>query len=446
MAVNTIELAHDIAERQFEIMATRRPKVSIIIPVFNDESHVADAIESALAQTYSDVEVVVVDDGSTDATPGILKRYEGKIVLVTQENQGAGGSRNTGIRASSGEYLSFLDSDDLFMPAKSEIQAELLDKHPEVGLVYGVCRAIDERDGSVIKMTRVERAQSDRSNGPFPPTYPTPSFMARREWLEKVGGFNGEMRWAMDTDLRFKLWAAGCVFMPLRDVVTSYRIRMGGLSSNPVEQARMHLRALKRHCEAMGESMSAKARDKHLGFIWLRIACGHIAQKSTPDAAAALRKALSYDPSLLTSYSSWDLIVYHANPGFPGLDRSWNPGLSGIWDSVISILKHDESEPRIKLFDKGRSSEKAALAHALYRRAFADGKGLLARKLFLQFLIVSKGRLPREEPSRHAVQVAIGPLLTRLIVKLQRLIRRPRRRQGRQDSQAANEHELARMN
>ena len=423
-------------------MGRDRPKVSIVIPVHNGEDYLADAVESALAQTSASVEVIVVDDGSTDGTADILKRYEDRIAIVSQENQGPSAARNRGIKMCCGEYVSFIDSDDFIVPEKSALQAGMLDKDPKVGLCYGVCQAIDSRDGHVIKTTRPGEGASDRRKAPFPPYYPTPAFMVRRVWLEKVGGYDESIRRSEDTDLRFKLWAAGCAFLAHSDLVGAYRIHVGSLSGDPVLHWHTHLKVAERHIEVMGESMSAKARDKHLGFTWLWIACGHIAQKSTPDAAVALRKALSYDPSLLTSYSNWDLIIYHANPGFPALDRSWTPGLSEMWDSVISILKHDESEPRTKLSDKGRSSEKAALAHALYRRAFADGKGLRARKLFAQFLMISKGRLPSEEPSRHAVQVVIGPLLTRLIVKLQRLIRRPRRRQGRQDNQATNEHEL----
>ena len=444
--MHTSELAHDIAERQFGIMVRSRPQVSIIIPVYNDESHVADAIESALAQTSASVEVIVVDDGSTDGTADILKRYEDRIAIVSQENQGPSAARNKGIRMSRGEYVSFIDSDDFITPEKSALQAGMLDKDPKVGLCYGVCQAIDSRNGRVIKTTRPGHGISDRRKAPFPPHYPTLAFTVRREWLDKVGGYDESIRRSMDTDLRFKLWAAGCTFMAHSDLVGTYRIRVGSLSGDPVTQWHTHLKVAERHIEAMGESMSAKAGDKHLGFTWLRIACGHIAQKSTADAATALRNALSHDASLLTTYKNWDLVIYHANPTFPVPDHKWAPSLSEIWDSVALILEHDESEPRIRLSDSGRSSEKAALAHALYRRAFADGKGFRARKLFVQFLTISKGRLPKDAPSRYAVQIAIGPFLTKLTVKLQRLIRRLRRRQGRQDSQTTNEHELARMN
>jgi len=412
-----------MAEKELEIMGRGRPKVSIVIPVHNGEDFVADAIESALSQTLEPLEVIVVDDGSTDGTANILKRYEDRIAIVSQENQGPSAARNKGIKMSRGEYVSFIDSDDFIVAEKSAQQSQILDRHPEVGLCYGICRAIDGRDGSVIKTTRPRDGPSDRSKAPFPPYYPTLAFMVRREWLDKVGGYDEGIRRSEDTDLRFKLWAAGCVFMSHTDLVGTYRIHVGSLSGDPVTHWHLHLKMVERHVEAMGESMSARARDEHLGFTWLRIACGHIAQKSAPEAAAALRNALSYDRSLLSTYNNWDLVIYHANPAFPALHQSWAPSLSEMWDRIVLILEHDESKPRMQLSDRGRSSERAALAHAMYRRAFADGKGFRARKLFVQFLMITKGRLPKDAPSRYAIQIAIGPLLTKLTVKLQRLIR-----------------------
>lgn len=396
-------------------MRANRPKVSIIIPVYNDEAYVADAIESALAQTYSDIEVIVVDDGSTDRTPDILKRYEGKITVVTQENQGAGGSRNTGISASRGEYLSFLDSDDLFMPEKSGIQAYLLDEHPEAGLVYGVCRAVSERDGSLIKMTRVEKTARDRSKGPFPPAYPTPSFMARREWLEKVGGFDGQMRWAMDTDLRFKLWAAGCLFMPHRDVVTSYRIRTGGLSSNPSEQAGMHLTALNRHFEAMGDDIPESVRNQHVAMTWLRIGCGHALNAEMDEAKKAFRTAVASYPAFFECYESWALVLYYFDLLFPLQDPNWSPEFSEIWERVESFTDGEDIKPGLRLSHRSEA-KRGALAYALCRRAFLNERGLAARWWFLCALGILGGKLPPDARLRHVLQTLVGPWLTRLAV------------------------------
>jgi glycosyltransferase involved in cell wall biosynthesis len=103
------------------------PRVSVIIPTWNRAIEVRQAIASILAQTYANVEVVVVDDGSTDETPSVLASYGKDIVAIRQENAGVSAARNTGIRAAKGEFLAFVDSDDTFEPTKIAKQVALLE-------------------------------------------------------------------------------------------------------------------------------------------------------------------------------------------------------------------------------------------------------------------------------------------------------------------------------
>ncbi len=104
--------------------------VSILIPAYNDEEYVGDSIESALAQTYPECEVIVVDDGSTDDTAREVRNYD-RVKLITQTNQGAPAARNRGLEAASGTYIQFLDADDLLHPSKIEAQIERLDDSPQ---------------------------------------------------------------------------------------------------------------------------------------------------------------------------------------------------------------------------------------------------------------------------------------------------------------------------
>jgi glycosyltransferase involved in cell wall biosynthesis len=109
------------------------PKVSVIIPTYNCARYLPEAIDSALAQTYRDFEIIVVDDGSTDNTQEVLARYGDQIRVIRQSNQGRGAARNTGILAARGEYIAFLDADDLWVPQKLERQVPLFDERPEIG-------------------------------------------------------------------------------------------------------------------------------------------------------------------------------------------------------------------------------------------------------------------------------------------------------------------------
>ncbi len=121
-----------------------RGLVSVVIPVFNRPAMVREAVQSALGQTYQPVEVLIVDDGSTDETPAVCDEIAavnpGRIRVVHQANTGAGLAREAGRRLATGEFLQYLDSDDLLEPRKFEMQVRALRDHPDAGVAYGFTR------------------------------------------------------------------------------------------------------------------------------------------------------------------------------------------------------------------------------------------------------------------------------------------------------------------
>lgn len=129
-----------------------QPLVSVVIPVYNCAPFLAQAIESALAQSHRRVEIIVVDDGSIDATPEILRQYAPRVQVITQANEGVSSARNVGIRASRGDYIAFLDSDDTWHAEKLERQVALFHT-PSVGLVHCAMHVVDT-DGRVIGTDR----------------------------------------------------------------------------------------------------------------------------------------------------------------------------------------------------------------------------------------------------------------------------------------------------
>ena len=104
-------------------------KVSIIIPLYNQKQFIADAIESALAQTFNNIEIIVVNDGSTDCPDEVLDMYKDKVKLVYQENKGLAATRNRGLLESAGEYVQFLDADDILFHDKIERQIAIINKY-----------------------------------------------------------------------------------------------------------------------------------------------------------------------------------------------------------------------------------------------------------------------------------------------------------------------------
>ncbi|MCK5345215.1 MAG: glycosyltransferase, partial [Candidatus Heimdallarchaeota archaeon] len=117
-------------------MTTPSPLVSVIIPTYNSERFIVSAVDSVLAQTYKKIEIIVVDDGSTDQTSNKLKPYLHKIKYIKKQNGGASSARNKGIINSCGEYIAFLDADDLWRKEKVEKQISIFAKNPDIGLVY----------------------------------------------------------------------------------------------------------------------------------------------------------------------------------------------------------------------------------------------------------------------------------------------------------------------
>lgn len=127
----------DAASKDKETMP---PLVSVIIPSFNSARYLAEAVESVFAQTYSAVECIVIDDGSTDHTGDILRELSAlhpRLRVARKTNGGAAAARNMGLRMCSGSFISFLDADDVMLPGKTERLVAFLNAHPDVGLVYG---------------------------------------------------------------------------------------------------------------------------------------------------------------------------------------------------------------------------------------------------------------------------------------------------------------------
>ena len=210
------------------------PKVSVIIPTYNGAKYIKQAVDSVLAQTYDDYEIIVVDDGSTDDTAELLRPYGDRITYLYQENRKLPAARNTGIRAARGQYLAFLDSDDFFLPHKLAAQARCLDERPEVGLVASGHQYIDEA-GRLLQESRpwLGRPAITLESILFGGLAPVHAVLLRREWFDRVGGFDEQFTYCEDSDLWFRLALAGCLTAWLPVVVCQYRIHALNMSRSP---------------------------------------------------------------------------------------------------------------------------------------------------------------------------------------------------------------------
>lgn len=205
-------------------MPAHIPSVSVIIPAYNQALYIAQAIQSVLEQTYPHFELIVVDDGSTDETPGILAvLHDPRIHIVRQPNAGLSAARNRGLRESSAPLVTFLDSDDYFLADKLEVMVRFLQDHPDVGLVAGEVKYINNSGKTIREPVEVPTKLALPELLCENPICVS-GILLRRMWLERVGVFDESLRACEDWDLWLRLLAAGCVMAWVDHPVVAYRI------------------------------------------------------------------------------------------------------------------------------------------------------------------------------------------------------------------------------
>lgn len=214
-------------------------KVSIIIPAYNQAHYLPDAINSALEQSHPDVEVIVVDDGSTDHTPDVTAEYADRpnVKLIRQANTGLSGARNRGFSEATGDYICFLDSDDYFSPDKVQKQAAMLDANPDLGFVYCDIVTVDPSGEPVAEQCTVERSdrvlsgnifQSLLLGGYFPPH----TVMLRRSILAELGGFDLDCGGHADYEFWLRISAAGHAACFQNEALAYYRTHPDSMSKD----------------------------------------------------------------------------------------------------------------------------------------------------------------------------------------------------------------------
>lgn len=212
------------------------PRVSVIIPTFNCARFLGRAIESALTQTYTDHEIVVVDDGSTDDTADVLSRFEQRVTCLRQSNRGVTPARYFALSHSSGELIAYLDADDVWYPEKLEMQVAFLDAHAECGIVHTDVTIIDEIDRTLHRRFNVETGRPvPRGAGVTELLQHNhielPTVVQRRQCLERigfderVGGAGDYLQWILTV-------MEGLAIGYLDEPLTMYRRRRDSMQTN----------------------------------------------------------------------------------------------------------------------------------------------------------------------------------------------------------------------
>lgn len=227
------------------------PLVSVIMPAHNAATHIAKAIQSVLNQSYRDIELIVVDDGSTDNTADIVTGFEeDRIKYFYQDNAGASSARNLALRKSQGSYIVILDADDMMTPDFIARHLEEFDKHPQADLVYCDDSLIDENDKPIRVIERPEYADTKSLvRDLFRCGYPVVPFRTciRKSVFDKIGFYDEGLLVAEDYDMMRRFVKSGLKAHHLNEALYLRRIKSDSLSAaHTAEKAKCHFDVLKR--------------------------------------------------------------------------------------------------------------------------------------------------------------------------------------------------------
>ncbi|NWG32056.1 MAG: glycosyltransferase [Rhodocyclaceae bacterium] len=217
------------------------PSISVVIPAYNAERFVLDALRSVIDQDWPTIEILLIDDGSTDKTVDLVKKETPQVTILQQANAGVAAARNTGLKAAKGEMICFLDADDGWFSGKLEAQVDYLEKHPEVGIVYHRWQVWDPE-----KNPRPEQPSHAQTSNEIDATlsgwiYPqllldcivhTSTVMMRREVFEKIGFFDPTLEIGEDYDYWLRA-SRHFQFHKLARVYSYYRQSPDSLTRSP---------------------------------------------------------------------------------------------------------------------------------------------------------------------------------------------------------------------
>ncbi|MBF2046913.1 MAG: glycosyltransferase [Elainella sp. C42_A2020_010] len=317
------------------------PQVSIIIPAYNGERFITKALDSILAQTYSNYEIIVVNDGSTDQTAAVLQPYRDRILYIEQANQGVAAARNRGMALAQGELIAFLDQDDVLLPDKLAVQVECVAQHPEIGIVHSGWRLVDAEGNPLADIEPWHEApQLDLAGWLKRMPVLLSAMMFRHSWLKRVGEFDSQFKQACDVEIVQRLIMLGCQTAWVPQVTVLYRQHDQNDSLNTLVQAEEvwtvqeqffarsdippTIRQIEREC-------------RYYTLIWIAWRLYHTGHLT--EISRYLEKALAYRPSTRTeALMQWIELFqrYEAEYG-KSLDVQ-QLTQSPAWQQLVSLL------------------------------------------------------------------------------------------------------------
>jgi cellulose synthase/poly-beta-1,6-N-acetylglucosamine synthase-like glycosyltransferase len=355
------------------------PAVSVVIPLYNLRAFVGETIESVLAQTLAPdaMEIVVIDDGSTDGGGEVVARYAPRVRCVRQENRGLSAARNAGVRATRAPFLTFLDADDRLLPEKLATQLDVFRDRPELGAVYGGWYYID---GAGARLP--QRGRSAHAGDLLPALllgnlmHPH-TVLVRRDLVEAAGGFDETLTSLEDWDLWLRLARAGARWHYVDRPLAEYRLRPDAMHQDPGRMLENRLRVLARVFDDPDLPAALAAR-RPLAYqnAHLEAACAFLRAGDRLAAARCFHAAVVARPALVTEAPSLRrigrLVLPEGYQQEAALARQWRPVARVLREVLADLFATPGLAPSI-----GGLRRRAALAYWRTVLRLAR-KGLLA--------------------------------------------------------------------
>lgn len=382
----------------------KRGLVSVIIATYNRSQLLRQTVDSVLAQTYPHIELIVVDDGSPDDTPEVMANYGDRVISVRQENQGASEACNNGFALSSGEYITYIDHDDLMAPTKIERQVQVLEQQREVDLVHCGFSYIDENGAPFQSWCLLPDHDIAHqlvlsnflwSGGP----------LIRRACLEQVGLYDPEI-WGSDWDLWLRIALAGHRFACVQAPLGAYRILRTSQMSNVPALEHGVLLTLDKAFASPGRAAIAPYRDEAYGRAHLQISAWHYAAGAWADAqrnlaaALALRPGWLADPAALARRLVDEAFGLRVNDPLSYIDGIF-AHLPAEATALAGHHAYAQALTRIGLALRLYSEASLAAARAQIVAAISAYPPIVSQhEVFAQLLVQEAMKLPRGDPAR----------------------------------------------
>lgn len=285
---------------------TNRPLVSVVIASFNMGQYINQAVDSILAQSWRPLDIIVVDDGSTDDTPIVMDQYTNNplITYIRTPNQGQPKAKNTGIRAAKGEFIAFCDADDFWEPNKLDVQMPLFN-NPRIGVVYSEVSNIDEHDKRYELPTAFELHEGNVTQHLLMRNFiPFGTAVIRRACIEKNGMFDEQFRMGIDWDLWLR-YSLDWEFTYTRERTYIYRVWSGQMSTNYRGRYEHAIRILNNFIKNHGEKLCPKQLRRAWADIYINQANAIARHEDKPsEVIHGYIKGLMISPSYLHGWKS----------------------------------------------------------------------------------------------------------------------------------------------